>query len=434
MKQIYKQCAAIDIGSKEIFIGILNSDGFKRFGTTTVDFKMAGDYLQSKQIKFVAMEATGVYWMGLYSVLDTAGFEVTLVKAGDAKQLPGRDKTDGEDCQWLCELFSKGLLRKSVIPSNAIRELRQFMRLRQDHVEMAAQHKQHIQKFLIMMNIRLSEVISDITGVTGKKMVEAILRGERDPQLLLAYCHGTIKADKNQILKSLQGIYRKELLFGLEQSYQGWCFYQNQIYFCDQQINQWLEKQIQDKPKVTNDNLKRSGGGNKLQIPDIEEKLLTLNGGIDVTRLPGIGTHNALKLISELGHDLTKWPTEKCFAKYLGLAGVKSNSGQIKSQKRMPVPKAGQIFRESAQVLMRSNKTALGAFARRINARRGARIAIKATARKLAILYYNLFTKGYEYVEKGINLYEEQVKNSQLKRLEKQARKYGFALINASTQ
>jgi transposase len=431
MKQKYKDCAAIDIGSKNIFVAVLNTEGFKVFGTTTVDFHLAADYLLSKQVKQVAMEATGVYWMGLYDILEQRGLKSMLVKAGDAKQLPGRDKTDGEDCQWLCHLFSNGLLRNSVIPQDSIRELRQYMRMRQDHVELASQHKLHIQKNFLMMNIRLPEAISDITGVSGRRIIEAILEGERDAQKLADLCHGTITSSRDKILKSLHGIYKKEYLFGLKQSYQCWLFYQQQILDCDQMINDWLERQIKNIPMIVSPNkLKRSAGANKLRISNIEEKILTLNGGIDTTRLPGISCNNALKLVSELGTDLSKWYSDKSFVKYLGLAGQKANSGKIKKNKRMTVPRAGQIFREAAQTLMRSSKTALGAFARRINARRGPYVAIKATARKLAILYYNLFTKGFDYVEKGVDLYAKQLQATEIKRLEKLAKKHGLVLAS----
>lgn len=431
MKQKYTECAAIDIGSQKIFVAILGKDGFKVFGTTTFDFNAAAHFLLSEQVKHVAMEATGVYWIGLYDVLEQHGLKCMLVKAGDAKQLPGRDKTDGEDCQWLCHLFSKGLLRNSVIPKDNIRELRHYMRLREDHTELAAQHKQQIQKNLLMMNIRLPEAISDITGVTGRRMIESILKGERDPKMLVQLCHGTIELKKReQIFKSLQGIYKPEYVFGLRQSYECWLFYQEQIKACDQVIDSWLITQIKDQPPIQHDKLKKAVGTNKLNITNIEEKILTLNGGIDVTRLAGISCNNALRLVSELGTDLSKWPRDKCFVKYLGLAGLKGDSGKMKKNKKQRMPRAGQIFREAAQTLMRSNKTALGAFARRINARRGPYIAIKATARKLAILYYNLFTKGIDYVEKGSELYNKQLQLSEIVRLKKLAKKHGMVLTN----
>jgi transposase len=430
MKQKYKECSAIDIGSQKIFVAVLHKEGFKTYGTTTVDFQLAAEDLIKEGIEEVAMEATGVYWMGLYDILEQHGLKATLVKAGDAKQLPGRDKTDGEDCQWLCHLFSKGLLRNSVIPSNSIRELRQYMRLRQDHVELAAQHKQHIQKNLIMMNLRIPETISDITGVSGRRLIEAILGGERNPEHLAGLCHSTILKKKEKLLKALQGIYKTEYLFGLEQSYQGWLFYQKQIASCDKMISVWLENQIKDNPRVAHsEKLKQAKGVNKLNIIDVEEKILALNGGVDVTRLPGISCQNALKLISELGTDLSKWPREKSFVKYLGLAGQKADSGKMKKNKKRRMPRAGQIFREAAQTLMLSNKTALGAFAKRLNARRGPFIAIKATARKLAIQYYNLFTKGVDYVEKGVEIYKEQFRVSEINRIKKLAKKHGLSLI-----
>jgi transposase len=197
----------------KFFINVSGQNGFSVFGTTTSDFHLAADMLLEKKVEHVAMEATGVYWMGLYDIFESRGLKVTLVKAGDAKNLPGRDKTDGEDCQWICNLFSHGLLRPSVIPAEQIRQLRVYMRLRDDHIGLSAQHKQHIQKAFIMMNIRLPETISDITGTSGRKMIEAILQGERDPEQIALLCHSTIRNKKSeQLLKALQGIYKDEYL------------------------------------------------------------------------------------------------------------------------------------------------------------------------------------------------------------------------------
>jgi len=432
MKQKYNKCAGIDIGSTQIFIAVENENNFTSYGTTTSDFHLAASMLANKDIKNIAMEATGVYWMGLYDILESRGFKVTLVKAGDAKNLPGRDKTDGEDCQWICKLFSHGLLRASVIPEDKIRQLRVFIRMRQDHISIAAQHKQHIQKAFVMMNVRLPETISDITGTSGRKMIEAILNGERDAKQLLSLCHSTIRNKKEeQILKALTGIYKEEYVFALEQAYQCWKFYQSKIEQCDEKINEWLkvivpENAIDKKVKV-----KKSVGVNKLNIEDIEYKLIALHGGIDVTKLPGIGCNTAMQLISELGLDLSKWGSDKRFVSYLGLCGQKNYSGKMKKHKKKKMPIAGQIFREAAQTLMQSTKTGLGTFARRLKARKGPYVAIKATARKLAILYYNLFTKGINFVEKGVKDYEDKIKQTEIYRLAKLAKKHGYVLANA---
>lgn len=430
MKQIYSDCAGIDIGSEKIFIGLLNRDGYTAFGTTTVDFHQAADYLLSAGIKSVAMEATGVYWIGLFDVLLSRGLKPVLVKAGDAKSLPGRDKTDGEDCQWICTLFSHGLLRESVIPEENIRELRHYMRLRADHIEMAASHKQHMQKALIMMNIRLPEAISDITGKSGLSMIEAILKGERDSNKLLLLCDSRIRKNKSaEILKALEGIYKKEYLFSLQQAYDCWAFYQKKLTECDYQISLWIDRECKDKQQIKAERRpKKSTSVNALRIDDVEIKLLQLTGGHDLTQIPGISANNGLSILSELGTDLTKWPTAKKFTKYLGLAGQKAYSGKMKKQKKSKTPRAGQIFREAAQVLLRSNRTGLGTFARKLQARKGPYIAIKATARKLAIQFYNVMTKGLDYVEAGAKAYEEKIRQTELLRLNKAAKKHGLSL------
>ena len=434
MKQKYNGCAAFDVGSQKVFLAIEGQPGYKSFGTTTVDFEEASRHLIENQIQAVCMEATGVYWMGLYDVLERYGLRVTLVKAGDAKNLPGRDKTDGEDCQWICKLFSLGLLRPSVIPNDRIRQLRLYMRLRSDHISIAGQHKQHIQKSLIMMNVRLPEIISDITGQSGRKMIEAILKGERSPDQLLALCHTSIKSKKaEEISKALKGIYKEEYLFALQQAYRCWCFYQDQIQQCDNQINIWIEKSIAPgQPLMSNKTAKRSRGANKINIPNFEQKLLILYGNKDVTRLPGIACNNALELMAELGTDLSKWPDSKQFVNYLGLCGQKAHSGKTRKQKRRKMPNAGQIFREAAQTLLKSTHIGLGTFARRLRARKGPYIAIKATARKIAIMYYNILTKGIEYVEAGTEAYQKQLQETELKRLAKLAFKHNLSLTPLS--
>lgn len=434
MKQKYNRCAAFDVGSQKVFLAMEGQMGYKSFGTTTADFEDASQFLLENRIQAVCMEATGVYWMGLYDVLERHGLKVTLVKAGDAKNLPGRDKTDGEDCQWICKLFSLGLLRPSVIPTDHIRQLRIYMRLRSDHISMAGQHKQHIQKALIMMNVRLPEAISNITGQSGIKMIEAILGGERDPNQLLELCHTSIKFKKaEEIRKALTGIYKDEYLFVLKQAYECWSFYQKQIQLCDDQISSWIDKSLPpDQPLLKNKKMKRARGANKINIPDFEQKLLLLYGNRDVTRLPGLGCNNALELMAELGTDLSKWPNAKQFVNYLGLCGQKVYSGKMRKQKRRKMPNAGQIFREAAQTLLKSTHIGLGTFARRLRSRKGPYIAIKATARKLAIMYYNIVSKGIEYVEAGTEAYQRQLQETELKRLTKLAFKHNLSLTPLS--
>lgn len=429
IKKINPQAAGIDIGADKIFV-CAKDDEYKVFGCFTDEFKQAAAYIKKNHANDVAMEATGVYWVALKDLMEAEGLKVDLVKAGDAKQLPGRDKTDGADCQWIRTLHQRGLLRPCMIPEATIRQLRTYMRIRQDHIDMAAQHIQHIQKAFTLMNLRLPQVISQITGVSGRRIIEAILAGERDAKKLTLLCDKQIlKKKKQEVILSLEGNYKEEYLFMLSQAYKGWQFYHTLIAECDAKISAWLQQSTKNKEPLQGITREKMIRHHKPQIENFHEKMLLLNDGKDASQLPGMTDYTVIQVIAEVGKDMSKWKSAKHFASWLGLAPKKRYSGKMKRHLRGSTnTRAGQIFKESGQSILKSTKIALGSFGRRIRAKKGPSVAIKAVARKLAIMFYNFMTKGIQYIEQGIEKYEKQIKQTEFDKLNRWANRMGYTL------
>lgn len=414
MEKIHQHSAGIDIGSRNIYIGI-EGEQVAVFGTFTQDFKDAVSYLLSHGIKTVAMEATGSYWIILFDVLQAAGLDVWLVDGRQTKQVPGR-KTDVKDCQWINQLHSYGLLNRCFVAEGLVKELRSYQRLREDHIRSAAMHVNHMQKALIEMNLRLPEVLSQVHGKSGLSIIEAILAGERNPHALLALCHGSLIKNKSEdILKALEGYYTEAGLFSLSQAYEAYKFYQGQILACDKKIEGVLN-QHQDVAPDRSKKKAKPVRHHKPTVDGLEDHLRLLFDGKDATQLSGITSYTWFQLFTEAGQDLSKWKSEKHFTSWLGLSPGQNHSGKKRRSKSKGKPKAGQIFRTIAQSLLQSKRIALGEFGRRIRARKGARVAIKAVARKLAEQYWRLMVKGQEFVEKGVENYKN--------RLMEQKRKY----------
>jgi transposase len=412
MKVIRENAAGIDIGAKKVFVYVEGQE-VKSFYTFTEDLEQARDYLLKFKTRTVAMEATGVYWNILYELLEEAGIDVWLVDGRQTKQVPGR-KTDVKDCQWIQQLHSYGLLNRCFVAEADVKELRSYQRLREDHIRSASMHVNHMQKALTEMNIRLKEVLNQIHGVSGLAMIEAILRGERNKETLLKLCHSSvIKNKKEEILKSLNGRYTQSGLFALQQAYDGYNFYQRQILQCDQKIDEIIKKMGKEDKTDKNQNPKKARKAirhNKPNIEDLGKYLINIFGGKDATVLSGITDYTWLQLLSETGYDLSRWATEKHFTSWVGLSPGQHWSGKMKkNKKKAGRPKAGQIFREIAQSIITSKYIALGAFGRKLRARKGPSIAIKAMARKLAVLYWRVMVKGLDYVENGIQKYEDQL-------------------------
>jgi transposase len=429
ISKIHPNAAGIDIGSEKIFIGIEDKE-VKSFSTFTGDYLRSIEYLKESKITTVAMEATGVYWIALYDLLEQAGIEVYLVDGRQTKNVPGR-KSDVADCQWIQQLHSYGLLHRCFIPDDITRQLRTYTRLREDHLSLSSQHVLHMQKALDLMNIKLHNVISEIHGVSGMRILKAIISGNHNPEKLLLLCENSILKNKRDlVLASLQGNFRQEYIFVLKQAVEAYEFYMNKMLECDKQIEALLKKINDGKPIPTNIKKPKQIRHNAPNINNLHEQLMKLTQGKDPSQVIGLTDKSLLLQIGETGLDLSRWKTEKHFTSWLCLSPTKHESGKsIKKSKKKGNTKAGQIFREAALSVANSAHSALGGFYRRVKAKKGYRVAIKATARKIAVLYYNVMTKGIEFVEHGLILYQQKFKEQQIKRLQKQAKHFGLQLI-----
>lgn len=422
------KAAAIDVGSEQFHASIAGGPP-KVFGTTTNQVHALRDWFKGEGVRSVSMEATGVYWLYVYEVLEQAGLEVVVVNGKYVKNLPGR-KTDMSDCQWHATLHAHGLLRGGFVPPEHIRRLQDYVRLRSDHITMAASHEQHMQKALERMNVKIHDVISDLTGVSGLKLVGAILEGERDPQRLLALCDPQIQKKKaDRLREALHGIWKVEHLFALRQALEGWEFYQKKIAECDQAIEEVLKELAgPEDPKNPAPPATKKGGVNAPQIAGLHGMLWRLCGSKDPTTLPGVADYVLLQLLAEVGSDLSAWPTEKHFTAWLGVAPGSRQSGKRRGSQRRQRNRAGRLFCVIARSVGRSVDTALGGFYRRLKGRRGGLIANLALARKLAVLFWRLMVHGINYVEAGLKKYEARVRQSEQRLLQKLAHKYGLVL------
>lgn len=388
------------------------------------------DWLKGQGVRSVAMEATGIYWLCPYEVLEKAGLEVVVVNGKYVKNLPGR-KTDLSDCQWQATLHAHGLLKPGFVPPEHIRRLQDYLRLRSDHIVMAGSHEQHMQKALERMNLKVHDVISDLTGMSGLKMVEAILAGERNPVALLALCDAQIQKNKaGRLRAALEGTWKAEHLFALRQAYELWQFYQKKIAECDQAIEEVLQAVVgPEDPKNPAPPPSKRGGVNAPQIAGLHGMLWRLCGGKDPTQLPGVADYVLLQLLGETGTELAKnWKTEKHFTAWLGLAPGSRQSGKRRGSQKRGRNRAGRLFCVIARSVGRSVDKALGGFYRRLKGRKGGLVANLALARKLAELFWRLMVHGIAYVEQGLKKYEEKVAQTEQRLLQKLARKYNLVL------
>lgn len=432
LKQIRSDAAGLDVGSREMWVDVgIENDAtpVRSFQTFTADLNAMAQWMKSCGIRTVAMESTGVYWIPVFQILECSGIKAVLVNAAHAKNVSGR-KSDTLDCQWLRTLHCYGLLAASFQPAKDIAVLRSYMRHRQMLIEYTAGHIQHMQKALALMNVQLNQVISDITGVTGMKIVRAIVDGQRDPRGLAAMRDRRTQASEETIAKALEGDYRPEHVFALQQSLQLFDFYQKQIGDCDQAIGHHLRslESKADPKALPAVRRKRKKGRNQPEFP-IREQAFRISG-VDLTEIDGINESAALSLISEIGVDMSPWKTEKHFASWLTLCPNNKISGGkvLQRRTRKSASRVKDILRLCAQTLIGS-RSALGAFCRRLCTRLGTPKGITATAHKLALLIYRMLAFGRNYIDIGQDRYEEQFKQRSIKYLARKAKDFGLILV-----
>lgn len=432
LQHLNLNAAGIDIGSKSHFVAVpdgADDEPVREFECFTADLYRLADWLTHCGVTTVAMESTGTYWIPIFEILESRGFEVKLVNAHHVKNVPGR-KTDVLDCQWLQQLHTYGLLEGAFRPTEQICALRAYIRHRMNQVRYSAVHIQHMQKALTQMNLLLHNVVSDITGVSGMRIIKGILAGERNPQVLANMRDTRCRNSVETIAKSLQGNYRQEHLFSLKQAVESFEFYQNQIAECDREIESLLATfdSTTEDPRPPHPKGPKGGTRSIAQF-NLQNELYRISG-VDITRIDGIDSTTAIKVVSEIGLDMARWKSSKHFASWLGLSpGSKISGGKRLSGKTKPVVnRAATALRMAASTLYRSN-CALGAYYRRMKARLGSPKAITATAHKLATLVYSMLKYGTQYTDLGQDYYEQRYKDRSVKNLRKRAFELGFQLI-----
>jgi len=453
LEMVNRSAAGVDVGSTEMWVCAPAGEGaveVKLFGAYTRDLRDISGWLRAHGVATVAMESTGVYWIPLFQRLERDGFEVFLVNARFVKSVGGRPKTDIHDCQWIQRLHSYGLLPKSFRPDDAVCRLRAVVRHRGALVRESSTQVQRIQKALHEMNLQLDKAISDITGVTGLRILEAILSGMRDPMALAELRDKRIAASKETVAAALEGDYRDEGLFIVRQCLDSYYAFRGQIDQCDQWLGKCLAEMAgkakaeavdNDKAEVVDDKAERGKAGHpkgKKQTRnapalDVGGLVLAL-AGVDLTRIDGLGPGTVMEIVAETGFDMGKWPTSEHFASWLGLCpNLKiSNSKVQSSQSKRNQRRAAKAFRLGAQALCRS-RSYLGAFYRRMRARIGGAKANTATARKLAVIFYTMLATGRQYEDLGEDHYEKRHRERALKGLKLKAESMGYELVERKT-
>jgi hypothetical protein len=438
LDRLHPHAAGIDCGSAEHFVAVPPDRDplpVRAFATFTGDLYRLADWLTACRITHVAMEATGVYWIPVFEILETRGFQVSLVNARHVKNLPGR-KSDVSDCEWLRDLHILGLLRGSFRPADAIVVLRGYLRHRATLIESTGALAQRMQKALVQMNLQLSLVVSDITGVTGLRILRDIMAGQRDPQRLAQHRDHRCHASEADLVAALTGHYRAEHLFVLQQNLELFDTYQRQLAACDAAVERHLTQLAAaagpPPAPLGPPRTRRTPRENEPRF-DLRTPLHQLTG-VDLSQIDGLGPYNALRLLSEIGTDMTRWPTEKHFTSWLTLAPHnKVSGGRLLSSRTQPsANRAAAVLRLAAVTLGRT-QTALGAFYRRVAVRIGKAKAVTATARKLAVLVYRTLKDGLRYADPGADLYDAHHRVRVVRRLRQRARHLGFALVNLST-
>jgi transposase len=433
LKQLNLNAAGLDIGAAEIWACVpeeRDEMSVRVFQTFTPDLHALVDWLEKCGVETVAMESTGVYWIPIYEILEERGFEAYLVNARHLKNVPTK-KTDVLDSQWIQQLHTYGLLNASFRPEAEMVALRAYTRHRANLIRYRADHIQHMQKALQLMNIQLTQVISDITGQTGMQIIRAIVAGQHDPVSLAQYRDPRCRSSQAEIAKALSGHYRAEHLFALQQALELYDFYSQQIQACDTEIER---KYAAIKPVTAPDHPAPPPAAPKRRTknePDFDlHGYLYRLAGVDLTRVKGLEVLTVQQIISETGVDMSPWPTVKHFASWLTLAPHNAITGGkvIKSKTQKSSNRAAQAFRMAAQSVARSD-SALGAFYRRLRAKHGGPKAITATAHKIARIFYHMLKYKQEYHDPGADFYEQKYRDRVVKNLQRKAKALGLELV-----
>lgn len=422
---IYPNSAGIDVGSMNMVVSYQGPQGgsqVKEYGSYTGELHALAQELKSAGISQVAMEATGVYWMAVYEILEEYDLEVTLVNARHYKNAVGQ-KSDVSDSQWIHQLHAHGLFRASHIADESYRELRAYIHERGIFQKQKSDTLNRIQKVLTQMNVKYQHLISDIEGVTGMQILERIASGSNDAEKILADINlRQLKASREDLLKSLTGVYKPHLITILNQHLLAYRFYKTQMLSYEKEIEGLLKKLLPEQTAVA----AKTGTVRKNQYHFNLKDYLHQLVGIDLTEIDGLDENTVLTIISVTGLNMEKWPTAEHFASWLNLAARPKISGGkvLGHQKRFTNNPATQAFRLAAQTMWQ-NKGVLGHLYRRLSASKGSKKAIKAVARRLAVIFYSMVRKKISYDPKVVALDQEQIKARKIARLKKEAEKLG---------
>ena len=439
LEMLNPDAAGIDIGAHHHYVSIPEDRGEKpvrRFGCYTPQLQEMAQWLTQSGVKTVVMESTGVYWVPVFRVLESYGLEVLLVNPRHVKYVPGR-KTDVADCQWLRQLHTYGLLRGAFVPPQEVAAMRTYWRQRKELVASASREIQHMQKALTQMNVQLHVVLSDITGVSGMKILRAIAAGQHDPIELAKLANAQVRSSREEIAQALSGHYTPEHLFVLQQALELFDTFQAKIEQCDRQLAAYLGGfESKAAPETLPPHPKRSKRGTRRKNEphfDLRAELWRITG-VDFSRIDGVDSMVAFTVLSEIGFDVNAFPTEDQFVSWLGLCPHNDiTGGKVKRRRtRRVVNRAADALRIAAQTLWHS-KSYLGACYRRFAGRLGAPKAVTATAHKLAEIIYRALKYGHEYVDQGQQHLEQQYRERSLKSLTKHAKELGYMLVHVET-
>lgn len=437
MSPVHPDAAGIDIGSERHYVSVppdRDPQPVRSFGCCTSDLHAMADWLLACRICTVVMESTGVYWVPAYRLLADRGLDVRLVDAQHAKGVPGR-KTDVWDCQWLRKLHTYGLLNGCFVPGNAVDAVRTYWRMRSKLIEQAAETIQHMHKALEQMNVQLHKALSDVCGVTGLEIMRAIVAGERNPEVLALHRRAGVKCTQEELVKALEGDWRPEHLFALQQALQTFDFVHEQVRACDAQLQECMRQFEDGQPAAPGSERPRRSTYRRKNQPHFDlagelERIL----GVDLCAIEGIDATTAQTVFSEIGGDVSAFPTEKHWCSWLCLCpNNRKTGGRVRSRRtRKSFNRITQALRVAAQSLHKS-KSWLGAYYRRILARKGPSKAITCTAHKLAVLIYRLLKHGEAYVRRSVEDYQRQYEEQARKALVRRAKELGVGLMDLQT-